>query len=292
MGKKRKKPTDRRAWQTVTLCISTTMVLVLLGFVVLTVLTARNLSDSIRENFTVTMMLSDEMTATEGQQFVRKMQTRQYVSHAKYISKDQAMKEGMQALGAEMDEMQGSNPFPASIELNLRAEYTNEDSLIWIKKDLQAIKNVSEVEYPADLIKAINTNINKISIVLLVIAALLLTISVSLINNSVRLSVYAHRFRIHTMKLVGASWGFIRKPHITRAMLIGTVAALAANSILGAGVYALISYEPDSMELINWEVWVITGAAVFIFGLLITVICTWISVGKFLRMKAGELYRV
>ena len=130
------------------------------------------------------------------------------------------------------------------------------------------------------------------SLVLLVLAALLTIVSFSLINNTVRLSVYSRRFTIHTMKLVGASWGFIRAPFIRKAVCEGIVAAILADAVLGAGLYALYTYEPEIISVVNWQVLVLTGVSVLLFGLIITTFCAYISVNKFLRMKAGDLYKI
>ncbi len=138
----------------------------------------------------------------------------------------------------------------------------------------------------------VNKNLGKINIVLLCIALLLTFVSFSLINNTVRLSVYARRFLIHTMKLVGASWGFIRRPFMRQAVMVGIIAAVLAIAVLGCGVYALYTFEPNILNIITWRELAITAVAVLLFGLIITVLCTWISVNKFLKMTAGDLYRI
>jgi cell division transport system permease protein len=138
----------------------------------------------------------------------------------------------------------------------------------------------------------VNSNLSKISLILLVLAVLLTIVSFSLISNSVRLSIYSQRFLIHTMKLVGASWAFIRRPFVRRAVGVGLVAAILAILVLGAGVYALYLQEPDLLTIIGWEELTITGVAVLLFGIIITAICAYLAVNKFLHMTAGELYRI
>ena len=124
------------------------------------------------------------------------------------------------------------------------------------------------------------------------LAGLLLFVSFALINNTVRLGIYSRRFGIHTMKLVGASWNFIRKPFIRRAVMLGLLAGIIAIIVLGIGVYMLMNYEPDVREVITPEVLVVTAVAVLVFGVVITTLCSWFSVNRFLRMKAGELYKI
>ena len=191
--------------QVVTLCISTAMVLVLLGLVVMSVFTARNLSSVVKENLVVTMVLEQDMTNPEAQQICRKLNARPYINHLEYISKELALKEGTKDLGVDPLEFAGVNPFLSSIDVTLKADYANTDSLRWITKELEAYPKVSEVNYQHDLIEQVNRNIAKIGIVLLALAVLLTFISFSLISNTVRLGIYARRFSIHTMKLVGAS---------------------------------------------------------------------------------------
>lgn len=275
-----------------TLCISTAMVLVLLGMVVFSVLTARNLSAYVRQNIVVTMMLQDDMTPGEAQQFCARLKARPYINRLDYISKEQALREGIKTLGADPREFAGANPFLSSVEITLRPDYANSDSLAYISKELRAYPKVSEVKYEKDLVDRVNANIAKISIVLLTIALLLTIVSFALINNTIRLSVYARRFSIHTMKLVGASWGFIRAPFVRRYMLLGLLAALLACLALGGAVYALYMYEPDIVEVITWQELAITAGTVVLLGLLITAVCSIISVNKFLRMKAGDLYKI
>ena len=153
-------------------------------------------------------------------------------------------------------------------------------------------QKVKEVDFQQDLMDKVNDNIGKVSIVLIVLAILLSIISFSLINNHVRLSVYASRFNIHTMKLVGASWGFIRRPFIWRAIAIGVVAATFAIGVLDSAVYAWYTQTPGILSVMTWEVLAITGGTVLLFGIIITTFCSYISVSRFLKMKAGDLYKV
>ena len=291
-SKKRKKARSRRGLQVVTLCISTTMVLILLGMVVFFVLSARNLSAHMKENLTVTVMLKDSVSVNDAHRFCRDLYHRPYSHDIDYISKEQAQREQVKELGSDPTEFLGFNPFPATLEIRLKADYANRDSLKWIAKELKKDERVSDLAYMEDLMNQVNKNLSRISIVLLALAVLLTFVSFSLISNTVRLSIYANRFVIHTMKLVGASWGFIRKPFLRQAVLVGVIAAVLANGVLGTGVYALYLAEPDILDVVTWEVLSITAAAVLAFGIVITALCAWLAVNKFLRMKAQELYKI
>ena len=292
MKKRKKKTGSRRGVQWVTLCISTAMVLVLLGIIVFSVLTSRNLSAWVKENLTVTVMLGDDVSVNEAKRLCRDLYHRPYSRNIDYVSKEQALKEQTEAMGSDPSEFLGANPFVATLELQLKSDYANCDSLKWIVYELQKNPKVTDVAYQEDLMDNVNMNLGRMNFILFVLAVLLTFVSFSLINNTVRLSVYSRRFLIHTMKLVGASWGFIRRPFMRQAVAVGIIAALLAIAVLGGGVYALYTFEPNILNIITWKELVITAVAVLLFGLIITVFCTWYSVNRFLKMTAGDLYRI
>ena len=293
MNKRKKKTgTRRRRMQLVTLCISTSMVLVLLGLVVLSVLTSRNLSVWVKENLTVTVMLSDDASVNDAKRLCKALYHRPYSRNIDYVSKEQALKEQSAAMGSDPSEFLGANPFVATLELQLKSDYANRDSLKWIVKELKKKPIVTDVAYQADLMDEVNRNLTHINFVLLFLALLLTFVSFALINNTVRLSVYSRRFLIHAEKLVGASWGFIRRPFLKQALGVGIIAAILAIGVLGLIVYGIYYYEPAILAVINWQEMVITGVAVMLFGIIITAVCSWISVGHFLRMTAGDLYKI
>ena len=292
MTKKQRKTGSRHGLQAVTLCISTAMVLVLLGMVVFSVLSAQNLSAYVKENLTVTMVLSQDMSNPEAKALTNQLRKLPYINRVEYISKEQVLKEQTEAMGTDPSEFIGMNPFVGSMEVQLKAQYANTDSLKWIAKSLKKNQKVTDITYPQDLMDSVNNNLQRINMVLLVLAVLLTFVSFSLINNTVRLGMYARRFTIHTMKLVGASWGFIRGPFVRNAVGLGLLAAVIADGVLAGGVYALYMYEPDVLVVLTGEVLAITGGSVLLFGILITLFCSWLSVNRFLRMKAGDLYKI
>lgn len=276
--------------QFVTASISTMLVLLLLGLVVFFVLTANNLSVYVRENIAISVQLSDDMPETEILQYQKRLNKASYVKETTYISKTQALREQTEAMGTDPAEFIGYNPFNASIEIRLNSAYANSDSIQWIQDELLSNKHILEVNYPQELMDSVNRNLQKISLALLALAGLLTLISFALINNTIRLTIYSKRFLIHTMKLVGASWSFIRRPFLWQNVRIGILAAVLADAILTGMSYLLIRYEPDLLAVITPTVVLIMDGAVFIFGVIITTFCAWISINRFLRMKAGELY--
>ncbi|WP_276910351.1 cell division protein FtsX [Hallella colorans] len=293
MVKNRRKPRRHSGLQAVTLCISTALVLILLGLVVFSTLTGRNLSSYVKENLVVTMMLEQDMMDNEAQAVCKRLEMRPYIKNVVFINKQQSLKEATKEMGINPAEFtDGVNPFSSLIELTLKSDYANSDSLTWIAAELKKYPKVSEINYQRDLIDSVNRNLAKIGLGMLVLAILLTFVSFTLINNTVKLDIYARRFSIHTMKLVGASWSFIRGPFIRRAVFTGLLAALLAIVVLGGGIYALYRYEPEILNVVTWREMAITAGAVVLFGIIITALCANISVNKFLKMKAGELYNI
>ena len=287
-----KRPNSFFNMQFITSSISTTLVLLLLGMVVFFVLSANNLSTYVRENIGISVLVSDDMKEPEALKFQKSLNEKSYVKESVYISKEQALKEQTEAMGTDPAEFLGYNPFTASIEIKLNAQYANSDSIAWIEKEILTNKKVMEVSYPQNLIDSVNRNIQKVSIFLLGLAALLTLISFALINNTIRLAIYSKRFLIHTMKLVGASWSFIRRPFLVRNVWIGVLAGIMADAILLGMAYMLVKYEPQLIEIITPNALLIVMASVFVFGLAITFLCAYISINKYLRMKASALYYI
>lgn len=283
MGKKTKKTLEGRGWQVATLCVSTALVLILLGMVVFIGLTAGNLSDYVKENLTVTVMFKDNVSNREAAVVCRKLQTKPWVSHLEYIDRDRALKEQTAALGTDPSEFLGMNPFVPSAEINLKASQANSDSLKVITKQIKSYKQVSEVTYQKDLMDKVNSNLRKVMLVMLIIAVLLTCISFSLINNTVRLGIYERRHAIGIMTLVGASWSFIRKPFLKTAVIEGLLAGVVAMVALAGCVYALYVYEPDITAVVTWQVMAITAGAVLLAGVLISTFCVYVSVTRYLR---------
>lgn len=285
---KKRKGTLSLQWFTT--FISTTLVLVLLGLVFLSVFLAGKLSDTVKEDLTVTVLLSDEATEPELSTLKTKLSTERFVSRIDYISKEQALKEQIKAMGSDPSDFLGTNPFTASFEIHMKAAYSNSDSLTWISAYLKELPLTDDVIYQKELIDAVNTNLHRLSYVFLFLAGLLTLVSIALINNTVRLSLYASRFVIKTMKLVGATRSFIRRPFMSKSFYMGLSAAIVANGILFGGIQMIIHYDPTMDIYFDNRMLICIGILVMFISLTLTLACTYLSTNKYLKRKASEVY--
>lgn len=251
---------------------------------------AHKLSDSVKEDLTVSVLISDATEQQELDRFRKTLSETPFIKSIQYISKEKALQEQIEAMGNDPSEFLGANPFTASLELQMKSEYSNSDSLMWISTFLKQQPCVEDVIYQKELVDAINKNIHRLSYLLLAVAALLLLISFALINNTVRLSLHAGRFVIRTMKLVGASRGFIRQPFMKRSFSLGLLSAIFANGILYGGIHVVVRYDAGLTAYIDNTMLVCVGGAVLLLGLSLTLLCTYFSVNKYLRMKACDVY--
>lgn len=278
--------------QFITATVSTALVLLLLGMVVFFVLVTRNLSDYMKESVNFSVVLNDDAKEADIVKLQREMEGMPFVKEVQYISKEQALKEQTEAMGTDPAEFIDFNPFYASMEVKLLSDYANTDSIAAIEQLFTASPLVQQVEYQRDLIETINENVGKVSVVLLALAAVLLFISFVLINNTIRLTIYAKRFLIHTMKLVGASRSFIRGPFMVRSFWQGVLAALVANALLCGGLYWGLTFEPQLLQVATLETLCIVGASVVVFGIVISMLCAYFSVNRYLGMNENELYYI
>ena len=291
MAHKRRKK-NKMHWnvQAITSTISTSLVLILIGLVILMSLTARVVADSVKENLTVTIVLNDDVQTNQAKQLQDSLCTLRYVGNIDYISREQAMQEQIESMGIDPTEFLGANPFSISMEIKVKPEYSVTDSLQWISTELRTTKSIAEVIYQKDLVDSLNRNLQRASFFLLAIAMLLIVISLSLINNTVRLSIYNHRFLLYTMKLVGARWSFIRRPFLIKAFWMGIASALIANTALFAGIYWAASHDEDVFRYVTQQNMAYTAIAILVVGLVLTIVCTFFSVTHCLKMRRSKLY--
>ncbi len=278
--------------QFITPAISTTLVLLLLGTIVFFVLTAHNLSNYVKENINISILISDELDEKEISKLSNSFGKTNYVKSIEYVSKEQALHDATADMGTDPSEFLGYNPFTASFEIKIKAEFATPEQIDKIVSNIKKHPSVVDVIYQRDLIKSVNRNLHRVSIVLLILASLFTYISFVLINNTVRLAIFSKRFIINTMKLVGAKWNFIRRPFLANGAMLGIISAVIADALLYAGYTSALKYEQDLNLVVNQEVILIVGTSVFVFGLLITFICTFVSLQKYLKMSTNKLYYV
>lgn len=293
---KRKNKKVRRAgrFATFTTCISTTLVLLLLGIVVMFVGVASNFSRQLREEFTLEVMLRDSISPAQLKDVAARLKAAPYARRVVYISKEAGTREMNAALQGGLGTFAGASPIPAEYEVYMKADYANLDSIRHYEASIKALAGVAEVDYPRDVMQNLDRTIPAVGIGLLVVAGLLGVVSFSLINNTVRMHVYARRYSIHTMKLVGARWCFIRRPFLWQALRIGLVAAIVAGGLLASALYYMQYVAGGGTiyfnQLITPWVWAATLGVVVTCGIVLTIMCAYVSVNRHLRQTTAEMF--
>jgi cell division transport system permease protein len=274
----------------VTLVVSISLVLFLLGILGIVLINARALTDYFRESLSFSVMLDDGAKEADIRMLQKDLDAKHYVKSTEYISKDEAATNMKEELGEDFVSFLGDNPLPPSIDVYLLSNYTRPDSVAKIEKYILQYPFVKEVLVNESLLFLINENVQKISIFLLVISAFLFLISLTIINNTIRLSVYSKRFLIRTMQLVGATRSFIRRPFILQSAFHGFIAALIAMLLL-MGLLYLIEKEFFMMFTVETtNLLILLGAALITTGILINIISTFFSVNRYLGISDDKLY--
>lgn len=274
----------------ITTVVSITLVLFMLGMIGLIILHAKKLSDYVKENIGFSIIMKANVKESGIIQLQKTLDASEYVKSTEYITKEKAAEIMKEDLGEDFIGFLGYNPLLPSIDLRLRAGYANIDSLQKIETRLLTNPNVKEVWYQRSLVSLINQNIRRISMILLAFTILLLVISVALINNTIRLSVYSKRFLIRSMQLVGATTQFIRRPFILQGLMQGIYAAFIAILMLMGVIYLLQQEIPELVMLQDVNLFLALFGIVIILGLLISWVSTFFAVRKYLKMRTDELY--
>ena len=273
-----------------TTIISISLVLFVLGIIVFIYLNASRLSVYVKENLGFTVLIKDNAREAEVMRLQKILSASPYVRVAEYLNKDQAAELLKEELGEDFVDFLGYNPLLASIEVKLAAAWANPDSMARIEAQIMSFPQVKEVYYQKNLLDAIHENVRKITIVLGLFGVLLLLISVALINNTIRLSVYSRRFLIKTMQLVGATRGFIRKPFLVTSILHGLAGATVAILLLSGLIYMVSSEMEGVVGFANITLIAVLFILVIMLGIAITLVSTFFAVNKYLRLHTDELY--
>ena len=270
--------------------ISISLVLFLVGIACLVIINARSVSDYFKENMKVSVLLKQEVPEEYAFTFRDSIAAVPYVNSARVVTRAEGTEELKAMLGEDFMSVFEASPVPVSVEVTLKAEYVSADSLAVVTSLLGKPSAVDEVDCQQSLVEALNSNLARISAVLAVFVALMLFISFVLINNTVRLNVFARRFTIHTMKLVGATKGFIRKPFLWRAVLQGLVSAAVAIAALCGVLFALKKSFAGLFEIFSARLVALSMAAVIAGGVLICFVSTYFVVGKLISSSKDSLY--
>lgn len=270
--------------------ISISLVLLLVGLAAMLLVNAKGVSDYFKENMQVTVMMKQFVSEEEAIDYQRELDQKSFIGSTRFISKEQGKKEMEAMLGEDFLDVFETSPIPVSIDVTLKAEYVSADSLEVVKYEVQKSPLVDEVVYQSSLVDALNSNLSKISFILGVFIVLMLFISFVLINNTVRLNVFARRFTIHTMKLVGATRSFIRAPFLVQAAFQGVFSAFVAIIGLTAMMYFLRNSFEQLFEIFRLDLLLTVFGIVLFSGLAICLISTWFVVNKLVSLKKDELY--
>ncbi len=274
----------------VTLVVSVSLVLFLLGILGLVIINARELSDYFRESLSFSVILDEDVKEADIRMLKKDLDAKEFVKLTEYISKEDAALKLMDELGEDFLSFLGYNPLSPTIDVYLHAGYTNPDSIAVIEKYLLEFPVVTEVYYQESVLHLINENISKIGLFLGVLSLFLFLIALTIINNTVRLSVYSKRFIIRTMQLVGATRGFVRKPFLLRSVFHGLLAAIVSLLLLMTMLYLV---EREFFRLFTFEninLLLLLMGVIVVTGVVINVVSTYFAVNRYLSISEDKLY--
>ena len=270
--------------------ISISLVLFLLGIVGFLVLNTRRLGNYVKENIGFNIELKDDIREADILQLRKILDTKKYVKSTDYVTKDEAARETQEALGEDFIKFLGYNPLPSSIKVKLNAEYANPDSIARIESELVNYRQISGVYYRKTFVHEINENVRKISIIIFSFTLLLFLIALTLINNTIRLSIYSKRFLIHTMQLVGATRGFIRGPFVRKSALHGLISGLISITLLLILIYFAHKQVSEFIEFIDPDLLALLFGSLILTGILLSSVSSFFAVNKYITSNTDSLY--
>lgn len=276
-----------------TTVVSVTLVLLLIGIIALITISASNETRRLREKLEVSVVMADSVGNQLSQLIAKDISAEPYALSVNVISKEKALESWKADTGEDLEELFGVNPLSPEITFSLKADYSSEPQLKKIGERLRSLTGVADVVLPdAAMVNSMNRNIERFSLILGAIALVMIVISFVLINNTVNLAIYARRFTIHTMQLVGATNGFIRRPFVLNNMLSGFIAGLIASAIMAVALTAApgAGFE-DISDYISWSVYGIVALGMVMVGVLICGVAAWSATSRYLRKDYGELFK-
>ena len=270
--------------------ISISLVLIVVGMLVFILLNARAVSDHVKRNIGFAVIVKDNTNEVEIKRVQKILDTQPYVYTSKYITKEQAAKSFKKEMGEDFERILGANPLLPSIEIKLNPAYANNDSLAMIEKGLARFDIIHEVYYQKSMIESINENIRRITIIFLIVGAVLVLISFTLIRNMIHLAVYSQRLLIKTMQLVGATPFFICKPFVYGSMWRGFFGALIANLVLLGAIFFVQENVGNVINIMRQDVILLMVGFVILSGVVLSFFSAWFSVRRYLRRDLNDLY--
>lgn len=276
-----------------TTTVSVTLVLLLVGIIAMITISSRRETKRIREQLEVSLIMKDSVSDAQASEIASFIAGKPYALETGYIGKERALREWKDETGEDLETLFGVNPLSPEVYFRLKADYSSQDSLNIIRKELQAMPSVADVAMPdSEMVEAMNDNIENLAIILGVIAAVMIVISFVLINNTVHLSIYSRRFTIHTMQLVGATNGFIRRPFIVNNMMAGLMAGIVASGVTAVALAAAPHMGwNDVADYISWGLYACVAGGMLLGGTLICAMAAWLATGRYLRKDYDELFR-
>ena len=270
--------------------ISISLVLLLVGIASLLLVNAKAISDYFKENMQISVMMKQSVAESDALEYKDLLDQQSFIRSSVFVSREQGRREMEEMLGEDFLSVFETAPIPVSIDITLNAEYVSADSIEVVKACILESPKVEEVVYQRSLIDTLNANLSRISMVLSIFIALLLFISFVLINNTVRLNVFARRFTIHTMKLVGATRSFIRAPFLVQSLFQGVFAAFVAIMAIVGMLYFIRSEFEQLFEVFRLELLLVVMGIVLASGIIICLLSTWLVVNKLVSLTKDELY--
>lgn len=270
--------------------LSIGLVLFLLGILGLLVLNTKKMADHFKEQITISVFLKDKAKQVEVDQLQKSLAMADYTKTATYVSKEEAAEQHSEDIGENFQEFLGYNPLKNSIDVQLKADFVTPEQLEEIAAEITTKDYVEEVSYDKPLIGLLNDNVKRISFWILVASGIFTFIAVLLINSSIRLSIYAKRFIIKTMQMVGATKFFIRKPFLWTNIKLGVLGAILAMAALAGTLFYMNENFPEFGLLNDQVILLILFVSVFVLGVLISLISTYFATQRFLNLRTDELY--
>ena len=270
--------------------ISISLVLLLVGLASMLLVNARSISDYFKENMQVSVMMKQNVSDDAALEYKAKLDKERFIKSSVFVSKEQGRREMADMLGEDFLDVFETSPIPVSIDITLDADYVSADSLEVVRAEIGKSSLVDEVVYQRSLVDALNANLSRISLILAVFISLLLFISFVLINNTVRLNVFAKRFTIHTMKLVGATKSFIRAPFLVQSAFQGVFSAVISIIVLVGMLFFVKNEFEQLFRIFRMDLLLVVMGIVLVCGILICLVSTWLVVNKLVALKKDELY--